>query len=164
MFTNRLSFLLTVSSILGVSYSINIANGVLDNWLFLGPELKHMTNPQKLKLANYATVFESIADFLNDFGQWIFIFGYWNVANEVVAVSRDQALPSPRKERGIKICVGSFLFLNYLGFAICAISLSWNQYSGRMSAFYLDVLTIIFYKIVPILFILTEAIILCIAL
>ena len=145
MFTNRLSFLLTVSSILGVSYSINIANGVLANWHFLGPELKHITNPQKLKLANYATGFESIADFLNDFGQWIFIFGYWNVANEVVAVSRDQELPSPRKERGIKIGVGSFLFLNYLGFAICAISLSWNQYSGRMSAFYLDVLTIIFY-------------------
>ena len=110
---SRMPLLLVVSSLTAFGYFISTFTGSMYNWVDHGMEIKNITYEEKVYINYYYAWFSAAGAFCNLLGQWIYIWGYWKVANLLHALENDQSLPKPCIENLLCSFVGLLLLINY---------------------------------------------------
>jgi len=110
---SRMPLLLVVSSLMAFGYFISIFTFQLYTWVDHGEQIKNITFDEKITLNYYYAWFSAAGNLCNLWGQWIYVWGYWKVANMLHKLENDQPLPKPCIENLVCAFVGILLLINY---------------------------------------------------
>ena len=112
-----------------------------------------------LTLNDYYAWMSATGIFCNLLGQWIYIWGYWKVANLVHALENDRKLPNPCIEDLKSAFVGLLLFINCV---LAALTRQAYKPDNNIPSEY-PTLYAISWDWIPTFFVLIETLILCVA-
>ena len=110
---SRMPLLLVVSSLMALGYFISTFTCAMYNWVDHGQLIKNITYEEKVHINYFYAWFSAAGALCNLWGQWIYIWGYWKVANLLHSLENEQPPTKPCIENLLCSVVGILLFINY---------------------------------------------------